>query len=107
MAQKTTLEVEIPENPLERIIGQEEAVKASGVIAKQRRNLLLIGPPGTGKSMVAQAISYLLPKPQEEVSVLHNPETPEKPVVEVRGRTKLQASRFTEKSVGRVVSPLE
>ncbi len=80
----TTTEVPIPCNPLEQIIGQEDAVKIALVAARQHRHLLLIGPPGTGKSMLAQAAAAYLPKPQQEVSVLHNPETPERPVVEIR-----------------------
>ncbi|MCL4334736.1 MAG: Lon protease family protein, partial [Candidatus Thermoplasmatota archaeon] len=41
-----TSNVKIPSNPMERIIGQEEAVKYARIAARQRRNLLLVGPPG-------------------------------------------------------------
>jgi ATP-dependent Lon protease len=80
---KSTAEIEPPQNPLDRVIGQEDAVKIARIAARQRRHLLLVGAPGTGKSMIAQAISSLLPRPTEEVSVLHNPENPERPIVEV------------------------
>ncbi|VVB69722.1 Archaeal Lon protease [uncultured archaeon] len=79
-----TSEITLPTNPLEKIIGQDEAIRLARICAIQRRNLLLIGPPGTGKSLIAQSMSTLLPKPHQEVSVLHNPQNPERPIIEVR-----------------------
>lgn len=79
----STAEVPIPESPLERVVGQEEAVRIARIVARQKRHLLLVGAPGTGKSMIAQAIASLLPRPTQEVSVLHNPESPERPIVEI------------------------
>ena len=101
---ETTASVPIPKNPLEQIIGQEEAVNVSKIAASQRRHLLLVGPPGVGKSMLAQAISYCLPKPSEEISVLHNPENPERPIVEVMTRQQKEKEKELFKQVqGKVV----
>ncbi|MEA2070335.1 MAG: ATP-binding protein, partial [Asgard group archaeon] len=77
-----TLDVIIPNDPLKRIIGQDYAVKIARIAAAQRRNLLLIGPPGIGKSMIAQALSFHLGKPSEEIWIVHNPENPERPFCE-------------------------
>ncbi len=79
-----TSQVALPKDPLARVIGQDEAVRLARVCALQRRHLLLVGPPGTGKSMIAQALALHLPPPRTEVLVAHNPEAPERPFVESR-----------------------
>jgi ATP-dependent Lon protease len=66
------------------IIGQSEAVEAARIASKQRRHLLLVGPPGTGKSMIAQSLAHLMPPPRQELAVLHNFSNPERPVLDVR-----------------------
>ena len=101
---ESTADVKLPQNPLERVIGQDDAIKIARLVARQRRHLLLVGPPGTGKSMIAQAIAFLLPKPTEEVSVLHNPENPERPVVEVRDAQKLRMEQRRARGIGTIVS---
>jgi len=80
---KDTSEIIIPADPLERVLGQEEAIELAKIAAKQRRHLLLVGPPGTGKSMIARALSMHLPKPKHEIRVVNNPENPERPFLEV------------------------
>ncbi len=51
------------------IIGQDEAVAAIKRAALSHRNVLLIGLPGTGKSMLAGTMTKLL-KPQDNYDVL-------------------------------------
>ncbi|MCK4445191.1 MAG: ATP-binding protein, partial [Thermoplasmata archaeon] len=59
---ESTADVIIPQDPLARVIGQEEAISLARIAASQRRHLMLVGPPGTGKSMIAQALSLHLPR---------------------------------------------
>jgi ATP-dependent Lon protease len=81
---ETTEDILIPKDPLDRVIGHKEVINFVKIAAKQRRNLLLVGPPGIGKSLIAQAISSHLKKASEEIAVVHNPERPERPFVEVK-----------------------
>ena len=61
---ETSFDIPIPKDPLKRVIGQDFAIKIARIAAHQRRNLLLIGPPGIGKSMIAQALSFHLGQPE-------------------------------------------
>jgi Lon-like ATP-dependent protease len=69
---KSSEEIEVPERIIDQIIGQEEAVETVIKAAKQRRNVLLIGEPGIGKSMLAKGMAELLP-PEELQDILVYP----------------------------------
>ncbi|MCD6461721.1 MAG: AAA family ATPase [Thermoplasmata archaeon] len=105
---ETTRDVVIPSDPLERVIGQDEAIELARIAAQQKRHLLLVGPPGTGKSMIGQALSLHLPSPDEEIQVVHNPENPERPVVEVKGRAEVEKEKESLSSAeGELIEPKE
>ena len=58
---RTTDDIKTPQKIVDQVIGQDQAVDIIKKAAIQRRNALLIGDPGTGKSMLGQALSELLP----------------------------------------------
>ena len=63
---KTTKDIEVPELLLDQVIGQDKAVDIVRKAAEQKRHVMLIGDPGTGKSMVARAMTAFLPKEELE-----------------------------------------
>ncbi len=69
---KTTEEIEVPDKIIDKVIGQEKGVEIVKKAAKQRRNVVLIGKPGTGKSMLGQALAEMLSK-EKLVDILSLP----------------------------------
>ncbi len=81
---KSTRDVKVPKRLIDQVIGQDEAIEVIKKAAKQRRHVLLIGEPGTGKSMIGQALSELLPKENlKDVLILPNPKDENNPKVKV------------------------
>jgi len=99
----STADIELPKDPFDRIIGQEQAVSIARIIPKQRRHLLLVGPPGTGKSMIAKAITSILSAPTVELSVVHNSLIPERPILKVSTASELKNRKKPKVSVGKIV----
>ncbi len=99
----STQEIPVPKLLVEQVVGQEKAVEIIKKAAVQKRNVLLVGLPGTGKSMIAKAMSELLPVQKlTDILIYPNEEDPNTPKVRVvragEGQKLLEQSRLEEKA---------
>ncbi len=94
----TTADIKIPDKLAEQVIGQEAAVEVVKKAAEQKRHVMLIGEPGTGKSMLAKSMTEYLPKSElQDVVAYHNPDDSNEPKIRVvpagKGREIVQAQK--------------
>ena len=81
---ESTEDIAVPKMLVDQVIGQKKGVEIVRKAAEQKRHVMLIGDPGTGKSMLARSMSELLPKEElQDVLVYHNPEDNNEPRVRV------------------------
>ncbi len=59
---KDTSQVTMPDDPIEKVIFQDNAKKAIRKIAQNKGHMLMVGKPGTGKSMLAGMFQHVLDK---------------------------------------------
>ena len=79
---QSTASVPIPEKLVDQVIGQEAASIVVKKAAEQRRHMIMVGDPGTGKSMLARSMTEFLPKDSlEDVLVYRNVEDENEPKV--------------------------
>ena len=95
---ESTADVAVPEKLIEQVIGQEKAVEVIRKAAEQRRHVMLIGDPGTGKSMLARSMTELLPHEELEDTIAYpNQEDPHAPRIRVvpagKGKEIVQAQK--------------
>ena len=79
---KSSKDIEVPPLLIDQVIGHEESIETIKKAAKQRRNVLLIGDPGVGKSMLAKGMAQILPhETLQDVLVYPNMEDNNHPLV--------------------------
>jgi ATP-dependent Lon protease len=101
-----TSEIFIEDALIDQVLGQEEACAIIRLAAMQRRHVLLIGEPGTGKSLLGQAMAALIKVDHpEDMLVFPNGQEPNRPEIRrvLAGQSaaqlaayRLQARRATQ-----------
>jgi len=79
---ENTAEIAVSDSLIDQVIGQDHAVEVIRKAASQRRHVMMIGTPGTGKSMLAKAMAELLPvEDLQDTMVYPNSEDSNNPIV--------------------------
>ena len=104
-----TGEIRLPSDAFGHIIGQDHVVEAVRLAARQRRFLMLIGEPGTGKSLIAKAMGeYVAVTHQQEVLAVANPQAAFNPRIRVlpagEGKREIDRARLQQSQKKRTLN---
>jgi ATP-dependent Lon protease len=96
---ETTADLTVPDKLLDQVIGQDHAVTVVRKAAVQKRHVMMVGEPGTGKSMLARAMTEFLPREElEDIICYPNPEDANVPRIRVvpagKGKEIVDAQKF-------------
>ena len=109
---KSTKDIKVEKRIIDQVIGQDDAVKIMKKAASQRRHVLLIGEPGTGKSMLGLGLAELLPKEKlVDIVSFPNPNDENAPMIRTvpagQGRNMIARSRVQGMNMfKKLLSPL-
>ncbi|PWB87066.1 Lon protease 2 [Methanobrevibacter woesei] len=99
---KSSKDIDVPPLLIDQVIGHEESIETIKKAAKQRRNVLLIGDPGVGKSMLAKGMAQILPhETLQDVLIYPNAEDSNHPLIRTvpagEGKKIVQATKASSK----------
>ncbi len=100
---KSTNDIDVPPLLIDQVIGHEESIETIKKAAKQRRNVLLIGDPGVGKSMLAKGMAQILPhETLKDILIYPNGEDPNHPLIRTvpsgEGKKIVNANKASSKN---------
>lgn len=95
----STADIQTSDAIIDQVVGQEDAVRIIKKAARQRRHVLLIGEPGTGKSMLGLAMAQLLPLEKlVDIVAFGNPDDEQQPQIKTvpagQGRDLVYSSKL-------------
>lgn len=107
----STEEIDVPDTLIDQVIGQEKGVEIIRLAAHQKRFVMLMGDPGTGKSMLGAALSELLPnEDSRDVLAYPNSEDPNRPKIEQveagEGKRRIDAAEQAQQNKNKAMELL-